>query len=290
MVNQGKTRDISMAHNLLKGKKGLIFGALDEKSIAWKVAEKAHEEGAELVLSNTPVAIRMGQIEELAEKTGSKIIPADATNVDDLDKLVDEAMDFFGGKFDFVLHSIGMSPNVRKGRPYDDLNYKFLEKTLDISAISFHKVLQVCRQKDAINDWGSVVALTYVAAQRTMFEYNDMADAKSLLESIARSFGYMYGRDKKIRINTISQSPTLTTAGSGVKGIDSLLDFSERMSPLGNATADECADYSIMMFSDLTRKVTMQNLFHDGGFSSMGMSLRAIEQYNKSFEDCGDES
>jgi enoyl-[acyl-carrier protein] reductase I len=279
-----------MAYNLLKGKKGLIFGALDEKSIAWKVAEKAHEEGAELVLSNTPVAIRMGQINELAEKTGSKIIAADATNVDELDKLVDEAMDFFGGKFDFVLHSIGMSPNVRKGKPYDDLNYNFLEKTLDISAISFHKVLQVCRKKDAINEWGSVVALTYVAAQKTMYEYNDMADAKSLLESIARSFGYMYGRDKKIRINTISQSPTMTTAGSGVKGIDLLLDFSERMSPLGNATADECADYSIMMFSDLTRKVTMQNLYHDGGFSSMGMSLRAIEQYNKSFEDCDDKS
>ncbi len=279
-----------MAYNLLKGKKGLIFGALDEKSIAWKVAEKAHEEGAELVLSNTPVAIRMGQIDELAEKTGSKVIPADATDVDDLTKLVDEAMAFFGGKFDFVLHSIGMSPNVRKGKPYDDLNYNFLEKTLDISAISFHKVLQVCRKKDAINEWGSVVALTYVAAQKTMYEYNDMADAKSLLESIARSFGYMYGRDKKIRINTISQSPTMTTAGSGVKGIDLLLDFSERMSPLGNATADECADYSIMMFSDLTRKVTMQNLYHDGGFSSMGMSLRAIEQYNKSFEDCDDKS
>jgi len=279
-----------MAYNLLKGKKGLIFGALDEKSIAWKVAEKAHEEGAELVLSNTPVAIRMGQIDELAEKTGSKVVPADATDVDDLTKLVDEAMAFFGGKFDFVLHSIGMSPNVRKGKPYDDLNYNFLEKTLDISAISFHKVLQVCRKKDAINEWGSVVALTYVAAQKTMYEYNDMADAKSLLESIARSFGYMYGRDKKIRINTISQSPTMTTAGSGVKGIDLLLDFSERMSPLGNATADECADYSIMMFSDLTRKVTMQNLYHDGGFSSMGMSLRAIEQYNKSFEDCDDKS
>ncbi|HKK67872.1 MAG TPA: SDR family oxidoreductase, partial [Bacteroidales bacterium] len=212
------------------------------------------------------------------------------TDVDDLTKLVDEAMAFFGGKFDFVLHSIGMSPNVRKGKPYDDLNYNFLEKTLDISAISFHKVLQVCRKKDAINEWGSVVALTYVAAQKTMYEYNDMADAKSLLESIARSFGYMYGRDKKIRINTISQSPTMTTAGSGVKGIDLLLDFSERMSPLGNATADECADYSIMMFSDLTRKVTMQNLYHDGGFSSMGMSLRAIEQYNKSFEDCDDKS
>lgn len=276
-----------MAYNLLKGKKGLIFGALDEKSIAWKVAEKAHEEGAEFVLSNTAVAIRMGSIDQLAEKTGAKVIAADATNVEELEKLIDSAMEILGGKIDFVLHSIGMSPNVRKGIPYDNLNYNFLEKTLDISAVSFHKVLQICRQKDAINDWGSVLALTYVAAQRTMYEYNDMADAKSLLESIARSFGYMYGRDKKIRVNTISQSPTMTTAGSGVKGIDSLLDFSERMSPLGNATADECADYCIVMFSDLTKKVTMQNLMHDGGFSSMGMSLRAIQQYNKSFEDCG---
>lgn len=277
-----------MAYNLLKGKKGLIFGALDEKSIAWKVAEKAHEEGAEFVLSNTAVAIRMGSIDQLAEKTGAKVIAADATNVEELEKLIDSAMEILGGKIDFVLHSIGMSPNVRKGIPYDNLNYNFLEKTLDISAVSFHKVLQICRQKDAINDWGSVLALTYVAAQRTMYEYNDMADAKSLLESIARSFGYMYGRDKKIRVNTISQSPTMTTAGSGVKGIDSLLDFSERMSPLGNATADECADYCIVMFSDLTKKVTMQNLMHDGGFSSMGMSLRAIQQYNKSFEDCGE--
>jgi enoyl-[acyl-carrier protein] reductase I len=277
-----------MAYNLLKGKKGLIFGALDEKSIAWKVAEKAHEEGAEFVLSNTPVAIRMGSIDKLAEKTGSQVIAADATNVEDLDNMLEKSMEILDGKIDFVLHSIGMSPNVRKGKPYDDLNYSFLEKTLDISAISFHKVLQICRKKDAINDWGSVLALTYVAAQRTMYEYNDMADAKSLLESIARSFGYMYGRDKKIRINTISQSPTMTTAGSGVKGIDSLLDFSERMSPLGNATADECADYCIVMFSDLTKKVTMQNLMHDGGFSSMGMSLRAIQQYNKSFEDCGE--
>lgn len=277
-----------MAYNLLKGKKGLIFGALDEKSIAWKVAEKAHEEGAEFVLSNTAVAMRMGNIKDLAEKTGSHIIAADATNVEDLEKLIDQTMEIMGGKIDFVLHSIGMSPNVRKGRSYDNLNYSYLEKTLDISAVSFHKVLQICRQKDAINDWGSVLALTYVAAQRTMYEYNDMADAKSLLESIARSFGYIYGRDKKIRVNTISQSPTITTAGSGVKGIDSLIDFSERMSPLGNADADECADFCIVMFSDLTKKVTMQNLMHDGGFSSMGMSLRAIQQYNKSFEDCGE--
>jgi enoyl-[acyl-carrier protein] reductase I len=278
-----------MAYNLLQGKKGLILGALNEKSIAWKVAERSHEEGAELVFSNTEVALRLGNLKELAEKYNSEIIPADATNVKDMEKLINRTMEIFGGKIDFILHSIGMSPNVRKGLSYDRLNYDFYHKTLDISALSFHKVLSVCRKLDAINEWGSVVALSYVAAQRTLYGYNDMADAKSLLESIARSFGYIYGRDKKIRVNTISQSPTMTTAGSGVKGMDKLMDFSERMSPLGNASADDCADYCITLFSDLTKKVTMQNLFHDGGFSSMGMSLRAMTQYDKSFRDCIDE-
>lgn len=277
-----------MAYNLLKGKKGIIFGALNDLSIAWKVAEKAHEEGAQFVLTNTEVSIRMGEIDELAKKTGAIVIPADATSVEDLEKLVQGAMDAFGGKIDFILHSIGMSPNVRKKIKYDDLNYNYYHKTLDISAMSFHKVLQVARKLDAISEWGSVVALSYVAAQRTLFEYNDMADAKAMLESIARSFGYIYGRDKKIRVNTISQSPTLTTAGKGVKGIDRLIDFTERMSPLGNATAEECADYAITLFSDLTRKVTMQNLFNDGGFSSMGMSKQAMEQYDLSFDDCTD--
>jgi enoyl-[acyl-carrier protein] reductase I len=277
-----------MAYNLLKGKRGIIFGALNEMSIAWKVAEKAHEEGAEFVLTNTPMALRMGELDALAEKTGSQIIPADATDVDALEELIKKSMEVLGGKIDFILHSIGMSPNVRKGIPYDELNYQFYQKTLDVSALSFHKILFVCRKLDAINDWGSVVALSYVAAQRTLFGYNDMADAKALLESVARSFGYIYGRDKKIRINTVSQSPTLTTAGSGVKGIDRLIDFSERMSPLGNADAEDCANYCITLFSDLTRKVTMQNLFHDGGFSSMGMSWRAMNQYDKSFRECGE--
>jgi len=276
----------SMSYNLLKGKKGIIFGALNDQSIAWKVAEKAYEEGAQFTLSNTPVALRLGTLEELAKKTNSEIIHADATSVADIEKVFQRSMEIFGGKIDFVLHSIGMSPNVRKGIPYDDIDYPNFLKTLDISALSFHKMLQVARKMDAINEWGSVVALSYVAAQRTLFGYNDMADAKSLLESIARSFGYIYGRDKKIRINTISQSPTRTTAGSGVSGIDTLIDFTERMSPLGNATAEDCADYCITMFSDLTKKVTMQNLFHDGGFSSMGMSYKAITQYNKSFEEC----
>lgn len=277
-----------MAYNLLKGKKGIIFGALNEMSIAWKVAEKCIEEGAEIVLTNTPLSIRMGGVQEFAEKNNIPLIPADATNMEDLENLFNESMKHLGGKVDFVLHSIGMSLNVRKKRSYDDLDYEFLQKTLDISAVSFHKVLQTAKKLDAINEWGSVVALSYVAAQRTMFEYNDMADAKAMLESIARSFGYIYGREKRIRVNTISQSPTMTTAGSGIKGFDSLVDFADRMSPLGNASASECADYCICLFSDLTRKITMQNLYHDGGFSSMGMSFRAMHQYNKSF-DCDDE-
>ncbi|MDP2339018.1 MAG: SDR family oxidoreductase [Bacteroidota bacterium] len=281
-----------MAYNLLKGKRGIIFGALNSSSIAWKVAQRAFEEGATFTLSNTGVAMRMGDTAQLAEECKTIAIEADATNVQDLENLFDESMKALGGKIDFVLHSIGMSPNVRKGRHYSDLDYNFLEKTLDISAISFHKVLQVARKKDAINEWGSVVALSYVAAQRTFYGYNDMADAKALLESIARSFGYIYGRERNVRINTISQSPTMTTAGAGVKGIGNLLDFGDRMSPLGNATGDECADYCVTLFSDLTRKVTMQNLFHDGGFSSMGMSLRALTQYEKGLEcncECGKE-
>ena len=275
-----------MAYNLLKGKKGLIFGALNEDSIAWKVAEKAFEEGAEIVLTNAPFALRLGDTHKLAEKCNSIVIPADATNVQEIETLVNKAMEHFGGKFDFILHSIGMSPNVRKGITYDNLNYEYFLKTLDVSALSFHKILQVARRMDALNDWGSVLALSYVAAQRTLYGYNDMADAKALLESIARSFGYIYGREKHIRINTISQSPTPTTAGKGVMGLDDLMDFSNRMSPLGNATAEECADFCITMFSDLTKKITMQNIFHDGGFSSMGMSKRAMAVYSKNLDEC----
>lgn len=274
-----------MAYNLLKGKRGIIFGALNDASIAWKVAERCHEEGAELVLTNTPVACRMGTIDELAAKTGSTVIAADATSVDDLEMLFVEAQKVLGGKIDFVLHSCAMSANMRKKRTYDGLDYSLFNKTLDISAISFHKMIQVAKKIDAIAEYGSILALTYVASHRTFFGYNDMADAKSLLESIARSFGYIYGREKNVRINTISQSPTFTTAGGGIKGFDGLYDFSDRMSPLGNASADECADYCVVMFSDLTRKVTMQTLFHDGGFSNMGMSLRGMTQYNKSFID-----
>lgn len=277
-----------MAYNLLKGKKGLIFGALNEKSIAWKVTERAFEEGAEVVLTNTPVALRFGNVYELAERMNTVVIPADATNIQDLENLIDQTMERFGGKIDFVLHSIGMSPNVRKGKTYDDLDYEFFLKTLDISAISFHKILQTCWKKDAITHGGSVVALSYIAAQRTLYGYNDMADAKALLESIARSFGYIYGRERGVRINTVSQSPTETTAGGGVMGFDALLDFSDRMSPLGNASALDCADFCITLFSDLTRKITMQNIYNDGGFSSMGMSNRAMAVYNRNLEECKD--
>ena len=285
-----KFNNIFMANNLLKGKRGIIFGALNNMSIAWKVAERAVEEGATITLSNTPVAVRMGEVSALGEQLNAEVLPADASNVEDLEMVFSKSKEILGGNIDFVLHSIGMSPNVRKKKTYDDLDYDLLEKTLDISAISFHKMMQVAKKMDAISEGGSILALSYVAAQRTFFGYNDMADAKSLLESIARSFGYIYGREKGVRVNTISQSPTMTTAGSGVKGMNDLFDFSEKMSPLGNASADECADYCIVMFSDLTRKVTMQNLFHDGGFSSMGMSLRAMNQYSKSLDEYKDES
>ena len=268
-----------MSYNLLAGKVGVIFGALNEQSIAWRVAERAIEEGAKIVLTNTAMAIRMGNLNELAAKIGATVVPADATSEEDLEQVFRVAMEAFGRPVDFVLHSIGMSPNVRKGRTYDNLDYKYLQTTLDISAISFHKMLQTAKKLDAIAEGGSVVALTYIAAQRTFLGYGDMADAKSLLESIARSFGYYYGREKGVRINTVSQSPTMTTAGSGVKGMTDLLDFAEDLSPLGNATADDCADYCITLFSDLTRKITMQNLFNDGGFSSMGMGQEAIEVY-----------
>ncbi len=261
-----------MSHNLLKGKRGIITGALDHNSIAWKIAERAFDEGATFTLSNAPVAMRMGEINKLAEKTNSQIIPADATSVADLENLFSKSIETLGGKIDFVLHSIGMSPNVRKQIPYTQSNYDFFQKSLDVSAISLHKMLSVAMKFDAINEWGSVVALSYIAAQRTFPFYGDMAEAKALLESITRSFGYHYGKFKNVRVNTISQSPTKTTAGSGIKGFEEFFGFAEKMSPLGNASADSCANYCISLFSDLTRMVTMQNLFHDGGYSMMGVN------------------
>ncbi|MGA0256918.1 MAG: enoyl-ACP reductase FabI, partial [Saprospiraceae bacterium] len=261
-----------MSFGLLKGKTGIIFGALDENSIAWHVAERAHEEGARIVLTNAPVALRMGAIQTLAEKLQTEVIGADATSEEDLENLLTRSMEIFGGKIDFMLHSIGMSLNVRKKREYTDIKYDWMSKTFDISAISFHKLMQTAYKLDAMNDWGSILALSYIAAQRTFPDYSEMAESKALLESFARSFGYHWAKKKNVRVNTISQSPTMTTAGSGVKGFDEFFAYADKMSPLGNASAESCADYCISLFSDLTRMVTMQNLFHDGGFSNMGMA------------------
>jgi enoyl-[acyl-carrier protein] reductase I len=270
-----------MAYNLLKGKRGIITGALDENSIAWKVALRAHEEGATFVLSNAPIAMRMGEINKLAAQTNSKIIPADATSVEEIEKLYTEAMEHLGGKIDFVLHSIGMSVNIRKNIPYTELNYDYVNKGFDVSALSFHKMLAVAHKLDALNEWASVVALTYIGAQRVYPFYTDMADFKATLESIARTFGYHYGKHKKVRINTISQSPTKTTAGNGIKGFGDFYDFAEMQSPLGNASAEDCANYTISLFSDMTKMVTMQNLFHDGGYSSTGVSQEQLDSVKK---------
>ncbi|MBS1616098.1 MAG: enoyl-ACP reductase [Bacteroidetes bacterium] len=271
-----------MAHGLLQGKKGIIFGALDERSIAWKTALRCHEEGAQIVLTNAPIALRMGKIKELAEQCGNApVIGADATSNEDLEKLLQDSMQHFGSKIDFVLHSIGMSPNVRKSIPYTETSYENFHKTIDISALSLHRVLQACMKLDALNEWGSVVALSYIAAQRVFPGYNDMADTKALLESIARSFGYYYGFAKKVRVNTVSQSPTITTAGSGVGGFDAFYSYADKMSPLGNASADDCAAFTALLFSDATRMVTMQNLFHDGGFSYTGISLPIVDEIRK---------
>ena len=270
-----------MGNNLLKGKKGIIFGALDEKSIAWITALKCHEEGAQIVLTNAPVAMRMGEINKLAEKINAPVIACDVSNGEDVDNLITKSMEHFGGGFDFILHSIGMSLNVRKGKHYTEIDYAHNLKTFEISSMSLHRVLANCMKKDAINDWGSVIALSYIAAQRVFPDYNEMADAKSLLESVARSFGYHYGVKKHVRVNTISQSPTRTTAGSGVKGFDGFINYAEKMSPLGNASAEDCANYCVVMFSDHTRMVTMQNLFHDGGFSFTGVTNAVIEQMEK---------
>ena len=270
-----------MSHNLLKGKRGIISGALDQNSIAWKVAEKAHEQGATFTLTNAPIAMRMGEINKLGEQCNAEIIPADATSVEDLENLFNKSTEVLGGKIDFVLHSIGMSPNVRKGKDYGNLNYDWFQKTLDVSALSFHKMMQTAEKLDAMNEWGSILGLSYIAAQRTFPDYSDMAQAKALLESIARSYGYRMGRDKKVRVNTISQSPTMTTAGSGVPGFDVFFNYADKMSPLGNADAESCADYCISLFSDLTRMVTMQNLMHDGGFSCSGITEAMVDELSR---------
>lgn len=270
-----------MKNGILLGKRGIIFGALNDKSIAWKVAEKAVEEGAQITISNTAMACRMGEVKALAEKLNCELIQADATNYAELVNVFEKSQEILGGKIDFVLHSIGMSPNVRKAIPYDDINYDFMNKTIDISALSFHKMLSAAKKTDVMNEYGSILALTYIAGERAFVGYSDMADAKAMLQSITRNFGYIFGKERKVRVNTISQSPTMTTAGTGIKGMSSIFDYADKLSPLGNATADDCANYCVMMFSDYTRKVTMQNLYHDGGFSTMGMSAEVMEIYDK---------
>ena len=270
-----------MTYNLLKGKRGIIFGALDERSIAWKVAVKAKQEGATFTLTNAPIALRLGVINKLAEECNTEVIPADATSTEDLENLYHKSVEVLGGKIDFILHSIGMSPNVRKGKDYGDLNYDWYLKTLDISGLSFHKLMQTAEKLDIMNEWGSIVALTYIAAQRTFPDYSDMAQAKAILESIARSYGYRFAKSKKVRVNTISQSPTKTTAGTGISGFDMFFDYANMMSPLGNASSEDCANYVVMIFSDLSRMVTMQNLMHDGGFSSSGITKELIERLSK---------
>lgn len=262
-----------MINNLLQNKKGIIFGALNPQSIAWEVALQCHQQGAQIVLTNAPVALRIGNIHQLSQQcNNAPVIPADVTNITDIENLFTQATAHFGSGIDFILHSVGMSYNVRKNKPYTEVSYDFYQKTLDISAISLHKILQTAYHQNALNEWASVVALTYIAAQRTLPNYNDMADAKATLESIARSFGYYYGLHKKVRINTLSQSPTLTTAGSGIQGFDKFYEYANQLSPLGNAPAQACAQMCVALFSDLTQYVTMQNLYHDGGFSSTGMS------------------
>lgn len=261
-----------MSNGILKGKRGIIFGALDDKSIAWKVAEQCHAEGAIFTLTNAPVALRFGSLQALGEKLNAEIIPADATSVEDITALIEKSQEILGGKLDFILHSIGMSVNVRKGKTYTDLNHDWMMKTFDVSAISFHKVMQTAYNMDCMNEYGSIVALTYIAAQRVFPDYSEMAESKALLESFARSFGYHFGKKNKVRVNTISQSPTITTAGSGIKGFDEFFGYADKMSPLGNADSVSCAKYVVSLFSDYTKMVTMQNLYHDGGFSNMGMS------------------
>ncbi len=273
-----------MANNILAGKRGIVFGALDKSSIAWKAALKINEEGGSFTLTNAPIALRMGQINELAKECNAEVISADATSMEDLENLFNQSMETLGGKIDFILHSIGMSPNVRKGKSYGDINYDWFQKTLDISGLSFHRVMQVAEKTDAMNEWGSILALTYIAAQRTFPDYSDMAQAKALLESIARSYGYRFAKTKKVRVNTISQSPTMTTAGSGVPGFDIFYSYADKMSPLGNASAEDCANYIAIMFSDFTKMVTMQNLMHDGGFSSSGITKEIVEELKNSSE------
>ncbi|NTU52621.1 MAG: enoyl-ACP reductase [Chlorobiaceae bacterium] len=271
-------------YGLLKGKKGIVFGPLDESSIGWQIALHAYREGAEIALSNVATAIRFGNLQELADLCGdAPVLICDASKNEDVDNCFRELKEKMGS-VDFIVHSIGMSQNIRKQLPYEELNYEWFMRTLDVSGISFHRLVSYALKNDAINDGGSIIALSYIASQRNYWTYSDMGDAKSLLESIARSYGpRLAGRG--IRINTISQSPTYTKAGSGIPGFEKMYEYSDLMSPLGNASAEECAEYTMTLLSDLSRKVTMQNLFHDGGYSSMGATIPMIKLAHEVLHD-----
>ena len=271
-------------YGLLKGKKGVVFGPLDESSIGWQIALHAYREGAEIAISNVAAALRFGNIEELSALCGNApLIVCDASNNEDVDKCFKEVKDKIGS-VDFIVHSIGMSQNIRKQLPYEDLNYEWFMKTLDVSGLSLHRIVSFALKNGAINDGGSILALSYIASQRNYWSYSDMGDAKSLLESIVRSYGPRLAK-YNIRINTISQSPTYTKAGSGIPGFEKMFEYGDLMSPLGNASAEECAEYSMTILSDLSRKVTMQNLFHDGGYSSMGATIPMIKLAHEVLND-----
>lgn len=271
-------------YGLLKGKKGIVFGPLDESSIGWQIALHAYREGAQIALSNVATAIRFGNLQELSELCGNApILICDASKNEEVDNTFRELKETMGS-VDFIVHSIGMSQNIRKQVPYEELNYEWFMRTLDVSGISFHRLVAYALKNEAVNDGASIVALSYIASQRNYWTYSDMGDAKSLLESIARSFGPRLA-PRGIRINTISQSPTYTKAGSGIPGFEKMYDYGELMSPLGNASAEECAEYTMTILSDLTRKVTMQNLFHDGGYSSMGATIPMIKLAHEVLHD-----
>ncbi|MDB5035418.1 MAG: Enoyl-[acyl-carrier-protein] reductase [Chlorobi bacterium] len=272
------------SYGLLKGKRGIVFGPLDESSIGWQIALSAYGEGATLAISNVQIALRVGKVMELAKLCGdAPVIACDATNNEEIDAAFKQLKEEFG-PVDFIIHSIGMSQNIRKSLPYEALNYDWYLRTLDVSAVSLHRILTSALKNDAIKNGGSVVAMTYIAAQRNYSSYSDMGDAKSLLESIARSYGTRLA-ERGIRINTVSQSPTYTRAGSGIENFDKMYDYADRVSPLGNASAEECGDYVVTLLSDLTRKVTMQNLYHDGGYSSMGMTIPMLHLFHAALQN-----
>jgi enoyl-[acyl-carrier protein] reductase I len=265
-------------YGLLEGKKGVIFGPLNDQSIAWQIALQIYGEGGRFVLTNAPISMRFGKIHDLSKLCGdAPVVLANVMNDEDMEHLFERARDHFGG-IDFIVHSVGRSENIRKGRTYDDLRYDWYLKTLEISALSLHRAIHYALP--ALNDGASIVALTYIGAQRVFSEYLDMGDAKTLLEAIARNFGAHLGK-RGIRVNTVSQSPTRTTTGRGIAGFDAMFEFANKLAPLGNATAEDCADYVVTLLSDLTRKVTLQNLYHDGGFSNMGMDERLMKLFEQ---------